>query len=79
MFSDSHLTRRWILRELQSGLQLGLVSFSDEEQVVNVANLTTVTEQSRTQLAAKLDSLNFLGQVELILIFALLVGGYKLV
>ena len=46
---------------------------------MNVANLTTVTEQSRPQLAAKLDSLNFLGQVELILIFALLVGVYKLV
>ena len=74
-----YLHRRWILRELQSGLQLGLVSFSDEEQVVNVANLTTVTEQSRPRLAAKLDSLNFLGQVVPILNLTLLLGIHKLV
>jgi calcium-activated chloride channel regulator 4 len=54
--------KRWIQFQVQDGVELGMVAFADEEWYFPVMNLTQVTDQSRTDMIAAINTLKPYGK-----------------
>jgi Mg-chelatase subunit ChlD len=54
--------KRWVQFDLQDGVQLGMVAFSDEDYIIPLLNLTVVSGDSRTKMIEAINKLNPIGK-----------------